>query len=71
MTSLHERTAQLREAVVPGWLAEAMPDWLTEAVRPKPAPVPWERWFALCLLSACRCRSASWSAAASSGSCWR
>src|SRR5580698_6646351 len=41
MTSLHERTAQLREAVVPGWLAEAMPDWLTEAVRPKPAPVPW------------------------------
>jgi uncharacterized membrane protein YccC len=41
MTSLHERTAQLREAVVPGWLTEAMPDWLTEAVRPKPAPVPW------------------------------
>ena len=41
MTSLHDRTARLREAVVPGWLAEAMPDWLTEAVRPKPAPVPW------------------------------
>jgi uncharacterized membrane protein YccC len=41
MTSLHDRTAWLREAVVPGWLAEAMPYWLTEAVRPKPAPVPW------------------------------
>src|SRR5271163_3797009 len=41
MTSLHNRTARLREAVVPGWLAEAMPEWLTEAVRPKPAPVPW------------------------------
>jgi uncharacterized membrane protein YccC len=41
VTSLHDRTARLREAVVPGWLAEALPDWLTEAVRPKPAPVPW------------------------------
>jgi uncharacterized membrane protein YccC len=41
MTNLHDRTARLREAVVPGWLAEAMPEWLTEAVRPKPAPVPW------------------------------
>jgi uncharacterized membrane protein YccC len=41
MTSLHDRTARLREGVVPGWLADAMPDWLTEAVRPKPAPVPW------------------------------
>jgi len=41
VTSLHDRTARLREAVVPGWLAEAMPDWLTQAVRPKPAPVPW------------------------------
>jgi uncharacterized membrane protein YccC len=41
MTSLHDSTARLREAVVPGWLAEAMPDWLTLAVRPKPAPVPW------------------------------
>jgi len=41
MTSLHDRTARLREVVVPGWLAEALPDWLTEAVRPKPAPVPW------------------------------
>jgi hypothetical protein len=41
MTSLHDRPAWLREAVVPGWLAEAMPYWLTEAVRPKPAPVPW------------------------------
>jgi uncharacterized membrane protein YccC len=41
MTNLHDRTARLREAVVPGRLAEAMPDWLTEAVRPKPAPVPW------------------------------
>jgi uncharacterized membrane protein YccC len=41
MTSLRDRTARLREAVVPGWLAEAMPDWLTEAMRPKPAPVPW------------------------------
>jgi uncharacterized membrane protein YccC len=41
MTSLHDRTARLCEAVVPGWLAEAVPDWLTEAVRPKPAPVPW------------------------------
>jgi Fusaric acid resistance protein-like len=41
MTNLHERTARLREAVVPGRLAEAMPDWLTQAVRPKPAPVPW------------------------------
>ena len=41
MTNLHDRTARLREAVVPGRLAEAMPDWLTAAVRPKPAPVPW------------------------------
>jgi uncharacterized membrane protein YccC len=41
MTSLHDSTARLREAVVPGWLAEAMPDWLAEAVRPKPARVPW------------------------------
>jgi uncharacterized membrane protein YccC len=41
MTSLHDRTARLREAVVPGWLAEAMPDWLTKAVRTRPAPVPW------------------------------
>jgi len=41
MTSLHDRTDRPREAVVPGWLAEAMPDWLTEAVRPRPAPVPW------------------------------
>jgi FUSC-like inner membrane protein yccS len=41
MTNLHDRTGRLREAVVPGRLAEAMPDWLTEAVRPKPAPVPW------------------------------
>jgi uncharacterized membrane protein YccC len=41
MTSLHDRSARLREALVPGWLAEAMPDWLTQAVRPKPAPVPW------------------------------
>ena len=32
---------RLREAVVPGWLTEAMPAWLTEAVRPKPAPIPW------------------------------
>jgi uncharacterized membrane protein YccC len=41
MTNLHDRTARLREAVVPGWLADAMPDWLTEAVRSRPAPVPW------------------------------
>src|ERR1700722_11203444 len=41
MTNLHDRTARLREVVVPGWLAEAMPAWLTQAVRPKPAPVPW------------------------------
>ena len=41
MTSLHDRTARLREAVVPGRLAEAMPGWLAQAVRPKPAPVPW------------------------------
>lgn len=40
MTNLLDRTARLREAVVPGRLAEAMPDWLTKAVRPKPAPVP-------------------------------
>src|SRR5580704_5854059 len=40
MTNLHDRTARRREAVVPGRLAEAMPDWLTAAVRPKPAPVP-------------------------------
>ena len=26
---------------LPGWLAEAMPDWLTQAVQAKPAPVPW------------------------------
>ena len=41
MTSLRDRTARLREVVVPGWLDEALPDWLIEAVRPKPAPVPW------------------------------
>jgi uncharacterized membrane protein YccC len=41
MTKLHDRTARLREAVVPRRLAEAMPGWLTEAMRPKPAPVPW------------------------------
>jgi hypothetical protein len=41
MTSVHDRSVRLREVVVPGWLAEALPDWLTEAVRPKPAPVPW------------------------------
>ena len=41
MTYLHGRAAQLRHAVVPGWLAGAMPDWLTGAVRPRPAPVPW------------------------------
>jgi uncharacterized membrane protein YccC len=41
MTSLHDRTARLREAIVPGWLAGAMPGWLTRAVRPRPAPVPW------------------------------
>jgi len=29
MTNLRDRTARLREAVVPGRLAEAMPDWLT------------------------------------------
>ena len=40
MTNLLDRTARLREAVVPGRLAEAMPDWLIKAVRPKPAPVP-------------------------------
>jgi hypothetical protein len=28
MTSLHDRTERLRQAVVPGWLAEAMPGWL-------------------------------------------
>ena len=41
MTSLRDRTARLREVVVPGWLDEALPDWLIAAVRPKPAPVPW------------------------------
>jgi uncharacterized membrane protein YccC len=41
MTSLHDRSARPRGTVVPGWLAEAMPDWLTQAVRPKPALVPW------------------------------
>jgi uncharacterized membrane protein YccC len=41
MTSLHDRTARLREAVVPSSLAEAIPDWLIEVARPKPAPVPW------------------------------
>jgi uncharacterized membrane protein YccC len=41
MTKLHDRTARLGEAVVPRWLAEATPGWLTEAVRSKPAPVPW------------------------------
>lgn len=28
MTSLNDRAMWLREAVVPGWLAEAMPEWL-------------------------------------------
>ena len=40
-TSLPDRAERLGEAVIPAWLAQAMPDWLTEAVRPKPAPVPW------------------------------
>jgi hypothetical protein len=39
VTSLHDRTARLCEVVVPGWLGEALPDWLTEAVRPKPPRV--------------------------------
>jgi uncharacterized membrane protein YccC len=41
MTNLHDRTVRLRLAVVPGRLATAMPGWLTEAVRTRPAPVPW------------------------------
>jgi uncharacterized membrane protein YccC len=41
MTSLHDRTALESEVVVPSRLAEAMPDWLIKAARPKPVPVPW------------------------------
>src|ERR1700743_2718538 len=41
MTNRQGRTARLREAVISGWLAEAMPEWRTQAVRPTPAPVPW------------------------------
>ena len=41
MTSMHDRGQRLREAVVPDWLTEAMPAWLIQVVRPRPAPVPW------------------------------
>jgi uncharacterized membrane protein YccC len=41
MTSMHDRGQRLREAVVPDWLTEAMPEWLIQVVRPRPAPVPW------------------------------
>jgi uncharacterized membrane protein YccC len=41
MTSLHDRTALESEVVVPSRLADAMPDWLIKAARPKPVPVPW------------------------------
>src|SRR5258708_33732705 len=41
MASMHIRAARLRQAVAPDWLTEALPGWLTEIVRPRPAPVPW------------------------------
>src|SRR5258708_14015227 len=41
MASMHSRAARLRQAVAPDWLTEALPGWLTEIVRPRPAPVPW------------------------------
>src|SRR5260221_1879629 len=41
MASMHVRAARLRQAVAPDWLTEALPGWLTEVVRPRPAPVPW------------------------------
>jgi uncharacterized membrane protein YccC len=41
MTSMHDRGQRLREAVVPDWLTDAMPEWLIAVVRPRPAPVPW------------------------------
>src|SRR5258707_15089008 len=41
MASMHSRAARLRQAVAPDWLTEALPGWLTEIARPRPAPVPW------------------------------
>ncbi len=41
MASMHSRAARLRQAVALDWLTEALPGWLTEIVRPRPAPVPW------------------------------
>ncbi|HEX4656385.1 MAG TPA: FUSC family protein [Streptosporangiaceae bacterium] len=41
MASMHIRAARLRQTVAPDWLTEALPSWLTEIVRPHPAPVPW------------------------------
>ena len=35
--TLGGRAAAVRAAVVP--------DWLAEVVRPKPAPLPWPRWW--------------------------
>ncbi|MGH3299815.1 MAG: FUSC family protein, partial [Trebonia sp.] len=42
MTSLHPGGVRLREAVVPDWLTDVMPGWLTEAMRSRPAALPWE-----------------------------
>jgi uncharacterized membrane protein YccC len=38
-----DRVRQLTGGRLPGrdWLSEVVPDWLTEVVRPKRAPVPW------------------------------
>jgi uncharacterized membrane protein YccC len=33
--------ARLRKPAVAGWLTDIVPAWLLNAVRPRPAPVPW------------------------------
>jgi uncharacterized membrane protein YccC len=41
MASMHIRAARRRQAAALDWLTAALPGWLTEIVRPRPAPVPW------------------------------
>ncbi|HEX6518422.1 MAG TPA: FUSC family protein [Streptosporangiaceae bacterium] len=42
-----------RSARAPEWLADAVPNWLSELVKPRPAPVPWPNMIraalAICL----------------------
>src|SRR5258708_12182745 len=41
MASMHIGAARVGQAGAREWLSEALPGWLTEIVRPRPAPVPW------------------------------